>query len=219
MNLDTINSEKNKEKLCIFNLDQTIIKIFPLDTKIEIDPKNIIIMHELEIIVIKRSGFDSLMDFVFDNYHVGFWSSNEQYYTQAILIFCLKHEHYNKIKFVWSQKQCRKKKMKYLKNEYHDIFYYFNKRPINKSLHKLWKKTFTGGKRWNRKNTLIIEDMVDNCAENYGNAIYLNHFNVENYDLDLTLLYLNNYLTKMLDVEDFRKIDKRNWLNIIKNNK
>lgn len=214
MNSDKKNNSENK-KLCIFDLDGTLIKFFPLDTKVEIDPKHIIKIYQLGIIVIKRPGFEILMDFVFENYDVGFWAAEEEYFTEAILIFCLKREYHEKIKFIWSQKQCRK--IKYLKDERHDIYYYFNKRPITKPLCKLWKKAFARGK-WNNKNTLIIEDTVENCVENYGNAIYLNNFNIENYDIDQTLSYLKDYLIKMLDVNDYRKIDKRNWLNITKNN-
>lgn len=67
-----------------------------------------------------------------------------------------------------------------------------------------------------RNNTLIIEDTPSNCSRNYGNAIYINTFDVLSSKLDQDLYRLQRYLKRtVLSSSNVRAFDKRQWLDEI----
>jgi len=177
--------------LVIFDIDGTIIHT-------QIFEKN-------KIYIYRRPGLDELMEYVFNNFEVGFWTAATHKYANFVLEKCLKRDHYNKIKFIYSYDRCRRR------YEITEETGLIPQTTISKPLRKIWRTRNAKLKGWTKRNTLIIEDTQSNCIENYGNAIYVPSYNAININ-DEILYDLTLYLEQIRVIDNVRVIDKRNWV-------
>eukprot|EP01084_Bolivina_argentea_P192592 330582_1 len=116
----------------------------------------------------KRPGFDIFIKFCFDNFkHVSIWTAASKQWANIFINKIIKHEYKNKFDFIW----CKDRLSKRFKINYY--YSYRNAFITYKPLKKIWRSKIRNNNGWNKENTLIIEDTIRNCIDNYGNAIYV----------------------------------------------
>jgi RNA polymerase II subunit A small phosphatase-like protein len=126
-------------------------------------------------------------------YQLAVWSSATSDYVEAI-VQRIQPQNLN-WQFVWGRDRCtRRYDMEYMEEGY------------VKDLKKAKRLGFT------LERILFVDDTPSKLARNYGNAIYIKPF--EGPLEDEELLHLAKYLETIRHVEDFRKMEKRNWRHI-----
>ena len=78
-----------------------------------------------------------------------------------------------------------------------------------KRLRNIWKSKTYRGLGITKTNTIIIDNTPSVCIRNYGNAIYVETFIEDPKDDEL--LKLIPYLKNLIQHENVRTIEKRNW--------
>ncbi len=150
--------------------------------------------------VYKRPYLDHFLSFVFENYHVAFWSSASDDYVEEIIQKLLNDN--QKPKFIWGNKRCTPMSVDLL-NE----FGYYNHTSNHYVYTKCLKKVKKYGYRLER--TLIVDDTPAKVVKNYGNAIYIDEFTGSTTDNMLN--YLKDYLKELEVIQNVREIEKRWW--------
>lgn len=148
--------------------------------------------------IYKRPFLDDFLDLVFENFHVGFWSSASNGYVKKVVENLIGEEFHPK--FVWARSRCTffiRGSVKE-KNSRESHFNYVKK------LSKVEKKF---GNKPNRM--LIIDDTPHKAMHNMENAIIPKSWTGNRDDDELSKLA--NYLLKIKDVPDVRQIEKTNW--------
>jgi RNA polymerase II subunit A small phosphatase-like protein len=196
----TTKTNMNKA-LIILDLDETLIHA----TNDPVDDNWDFMVFKYK--VYKRPGLDRFLNNLRKYFNVAVWSSASDDYVEKIVqeIFPKGYP----LVFVWGRSKCT---LQFDHQSIDDLGYsdYFNHLNYAKILKKAVKKGYADYKR-----TLIIDDTPRKLKYNYGNAIYAREFLGEQTDTELDLLF--EYLQKIKDLENFRKIEKRNWRDEEKN--
>jgi len=191
----------------IFDIDDTLIHHLTAPTWITIKKETEYAITNNNLTLIRDYCRD-LLDFCFNNFNVGFWSTgtpkhilpiiknivpNQENYKKINLLLCRTHWDNKQITY---QNILTKKKYKIVK---------FNDRLV-KSLDFLY--THPDFKRmFNSKNTLLVDDNPDHIGINPYNSIYIPKYCYENNDtvlLELLLWFDQNKDKK--NIKDFIKI-------------
>ncbi|KAF7806273.1 putative FCP1 likey domain-containing protein [Senna tora] len=103
--------------------------------------------------VFKRPFCDDFLEFCFDRFYVGVWSSRHKYNVDAAIRF-LMGKSASKLLFCWNQYQCTKTDFETVENR--------DKPLVFKELRKLWEKLEPGlpweKGEFNESNTLLLDD-------------------------------------------------------------
>jgi len=189
------------KKLVILDLDETLVysTYEPIDDNWDFEA--------FKYKVYKRPGLDSFISELKKHYEVAVWSSASDDYVVKIVENIFPKDY--PLKFVWGRSKCT---LQFDHQHIDELGYsdYFNHMNYAKILKKAVKKGLADYKR-----TLIVDDTPSKLKYNYGNAIYPTVFKGKQSDNELELLI--DYLIKLKDIEDYRKIEKRYWKEEIKN--
>jgi TFIIF-interacting CTD phosphatase-like protein len=159
----------------------------------------IFIENNTHYVFYKRPHLNEFLNEVSKYFQIAIWSSTEPSYIDNILnnIF---PEHTKQLAFAWS----KYKAVNAAKDNF-DFSSEYKSIPI-KDLIKLRRK-----KSVNSLNkVLFVDDSPYKLKRNYGNLITVNKFEGELNDNEL--LHLKKYLLSIKDCENYRNLEKRNWI-------
>lgn len=176
--------------LLILDMDETLLHSTDeyqlegdYDFKIEFDE------GKITYFVRKRPHLNEFLDFAFNNFKVAVWTAGGKDYAIEALMKC--GINLNALQFFWTREKCTIKK-NLETGQYYGL----------KNLNKVKKIG------WKLNDVLIIDDVKETASENYGNLIHIKPFY---YGEDDELLKLINYLEKIKNEPNYRRIEKRGW--------
>ncbi|MDX2048077.1 MAG: HAD family hydrolase [Chitinophagaceae bacterium] len=172
------------DKLLILDLDETLI--FATERSLN--------LHEDfkfgSYFVYKRPYLDEFLNEVSSKFTLGVWSSASDDYVSGIAKLIVP-AHIN-LFITWGRSKCTLRR-----NSVYDTLYF------EKRLGKIKNKGF------GLEKILLVDDTPEKARSNYGNAVYLKEFKGDKSDNELPDLC--KYLISIMDVENVRVIEKRNW--------
>lgn len=136
------------------------------------------------------------------HYQLAIWSSATDDYVHQIVQLVIPAT--IPLQFVWGRSKCTYK----LNPQMNEFGYYADDYGSHYHYIKALKKVKRLG--YNLKQVLIVDDTPRKVVNSYGNAIYPNEF-IGQKD-DKTLLKLLDYLITLAPHQNYRKIEKRNWM-------
>ena len=141
-------------------------------------------------LVYKRPFLDDFIRTVAGGFQLAVWSSSSSDYVAAITTQIIPDN--VSLEFEWSRTRCVQR--------YH---------PEWQGMY--WVKDLKKVKRlgYNLNRMLMVDDTPSKLERNYGNAVYVSSF--EGDPVDQELKQLGPYLMSLVDVQDFRTIEKRGW--------
>jgi len=140
--------------------------------------------------VYKRPFIDELLEFCRQNFKVGVWTAAGEYFAHDV-VRNLFPDNYP-LEFVWSHQRCTR----VFDSEFLDYYYI-------KNLKKLKRRGYS------LEKMIVVDDTPRKLERNYGNLVRITEWLGDLDDRELLLLI--KYLTKLKDVENIRKIEKRGW--------
>lgn len=172
------------KKLLVFDLDETIIHATeePLERS-----EN---FRVAQYYVYCRPHLSELLRFCFDHFLVAVWTSASADYAAAIVANTISP--IGTPEFVWDKDRCTYR-YSHETRDYHWV----------KDLRKIKKKGYP------LEHVLFVDDSPEKLERNYGNHIRVSEYAGEETDDELKRLML--YLPNLIDVENVRKIEKRDW--------
>lgn len=194
----------------IFDLDATLIHSIEEYSNISIkEPTKFVILNfkKYPYLTLLRNHMYELLEYCFENFNVGFWSAGEVGYVNKIIEKIISKKYISKINIILARKSMTSKycvyQNKLTKKNYKINFY---NGQIVKSLDLLFESP-DFKRKFNKKNTILIDDYSHNISINPLNSIHIPQFcNNKQDDILLELL------------EWFKKIKKRkNVQTCIKN--
>lgn len=176
------------KKLLVLDLDETLIYSTeaPLGTGQSYFRVGPFFTH-------KRPFLDEFIKTVNNHFDLAVWSSGSELYVKEVVENIFPKE--IQLVFEWSFDRCSQ----WFDGDHEGIVY---------------KKKLSKIKTHSIENILIIEDTPENCMDNYGNAIYVNHFRGDQSDTELKLLSI--FLPRFEKINNVREIDKINWKGKLK---
>lgn len=177
--------------LLILDLDETLIHAtemelaYPADFKLD------------RYFVYQRPFLRAFIDEMKEYFQLAVWSSASDDYVQAISDKIFTPD--DQLRFVWGRSRCtyrRNFEAANLRN-YSDHYQYI------KVLKKVKKLGF------DLTRILIVDDTPHKAQANYGNAIYPKPYEGDPVDYELQLLA--EYLKRLSEATNVRKIEKRGW--------
>ena len=148
--------------------------------------------------VLKRPGVDAFLQLAAEHYQLAVWSAATGDYVAEIVWALFPPE--IPLAFVWGRERTPLRNILDKETGETEGFPY----PVFvKRLKKVKKLGFS------LDRTLIVDDKPAGLQENFGNAIIMPEFKGDPDDREL--LRLGNYLMKIKDEPNFRKLEKRNW--------
>ncbi len=176
------------QKLLILDLDETLIHASEKRLSRESD---FIVVNKY--FVYKRPLVEKFLTWAFDNFKVAVWTSATENYAAEIVenVFS---PFQNKLSFVWSRARCTTS----LDFETRETF---------------WEKKLTKLRRrgYQLENVIVVDDSPQMWRNSYGNLVRVKPYFGEIDDDEFEKLML--YLDILKDVENVRKVEKRNWRN------
>ncbi len=124
---------------------------------------------------------------------VALWSAASDDYVKTILNFLLPYPW----RFIWTSDKCTRRVDQTHINEFYPKVF-----PL-KNLKKVWRR-----KNWHKNNTLILDDTPHTYKKNYGNAIPILSYSMNN-DHDHELNRITLLLNYLKDQTNIRNIEKR----------
>ena len=176
------------QKLLILDIDETLI--FASETPCS-RPHDFIVGNKY--FVYKRPFVEQFLDWSFQNFDVAVWTSATEDYAAEIVAKILPRPGLGLL-FLWSRERCTPS----LDPESREFF-------LEKKLTKLRRR---GHKL---EDVIVVDDTPQMWRNSYGNLIRINPYFGESEDDELEKLML--YLGVLKNVENVRKVDKRNWRN------
>ncbi|MDA9773882.1 HAD family hydrolase [Saprospiraceae bacterium] len=182
-----------EKALVVLDLDETLI----FGTKTPLDRIGDFMVGEYSIYL--RPDCHHFLQEISKYFMLGIWSSAGELYVQEISNYFIDKGF--QFEFVWSREKAtyRRRLMHEVHSRDGDDAHQF----YVKKLEKVKKHGF------DLKRVLIIDDTPHKSSENYGNAIYPSIFEGDQKDGELTQLL--DYLISIKDVENYRRVEKRNW--------
>ncbi len=147
--------------------------------------------------VYQRPFLRAFIDEMKKHFQLAVWSSASDDYVQAIADKIFTPD--DQLRFVWGRSRCTYRRNFEAANlrDYSDHYQYI----------KVLKKVKKLGYGLNR--VLIVDDTPHKAQANYGNAIYPKPYEGDPSDHELELLA--EYLKKLSEETNVRKIEKRGW--------
>ena len=188
------------KKLLILDLDETLIHATDdyqlegdYDFKFELGGTKWSWEQKTVYFVMKRPFLDEFLKYAFQNFNVAIWTAGGIDYARKIIEGIGITE--SSLEFFYTRNNCT------IKVDYASGMYYGEKRlsKVSKSM------------GWDLEEMLIVDDVPETAVHNYGNLIRIRGFYGDNSDTEL--LKLSNYLEKIKDEVNFRRIEKRGWSN------
>ncbi len=174
----------NGRTLLILDLDETLIHA--TEQKLSTEPH----FKYVEYFIYKRPMVDQFLLEMSQYFDLAVWSSaGDQYVNDVVNL--IKPDEID-FRFVWAQSKCT------IRRDYELGNYVYEKR-----LKKVKKLGFQ------LEQILIVDDSPEKTRDNFGNAIYIQPFE-GNYD-DEELTVLSKYLISIHQVNNVRAIEKRGW--------
>lgn len=181
------------KKLLILDLDETLISSTN-DKPISFDFS--FILEDITYYVNIRPKLNIFIDFCFEYFSVAIWSAGEEDYVNKIIKYIFR-DRQKQLLFIWSERKCTK-----IVKTYN----FYNQSIIRiKKLQKIWKK-YKG--IFDKTNTLIIDDTPSTYMKNYGNAIGIKQFDVDNDEKDTEFERVKDILLECIKVSDVRLVYK-----------
>ena len=170
------------KKLLILDLDETLIHATEYPQS---DYDFVVGQYK----VFKRAYLKEFLEFCSETFEVAIWTSSTENYAEEIVAEILPKGF--KFAFMWSRNRCTPTK-DYSSDEI------------------IWVKDLKKVKRqgYALENIIVVDDSPEKLKKNYGNLIRIKPFFEESDD---ELFLLKNYLKTLVDVENIRSIEKRNW--------
>ena len=183
-----------KKALLILDLDETLIHASA--KKLERDEK----ANVFDYFIYERPNLKEFLVSVSQNFELAIWSSaGDEYVDEVIKETVIGDFDYS---FVWGRSRAVYRRNYELdENRISDVY----------RDHYQYVKPLTKVKRlgYRLERILIVDDTPHKSRLNYGNAIYPSPY--EGKLEDDELIHLANYLNMIKEIENFRKIEKRNW--------
>lgn len=191
---------KNEHKtLLILDLDETLI--FATKKRLERNAD----FFAFDYMVYIRPHVYEFLEAIKQDFLVAVWSSASDDYVDEVVKALFPKDY--PLEFVWGRSRASYKQNRRLnRNGYYNSsltsHYHYIKR-----LSKLKRKDYS------LDRMLIVDDSPYKCQENYGNAIFPKEYQGEVEDDELLLLA--KYLDTLKDKTNVRRIEKRNWRNVV----
>lgn len=175
-------------KLLILDLDETLI--FASETPLS-QPPDFLVSNNYY--VYKRPFVEQFLVWCFENFDVAVWTSATKDYAAEIVANIFPQPQGN-LSFLWSRERCTPS----LDLETQETF---------------WEKKITKLRRrgYNLENIIVVDDTPQMWRNSYGNLVRVKSYFGELEDSELGKL--KSYLEILKNVENIRKIEKRNWQN------
>lgn len=155
--------------------------------------------------VYKRPFLEAFLEAVKEDFLLAIWSSASDDYVAAIVEQIIPKN--IPLEFAWGRSRCS-----YQRNwQIEDCGHYHSNNSTHYHYVKPLKKLKKKGYRLER--ILIVDDSPHKSKRNYGNAIYPTPFLGDSTDKELPLLA--QYLKTLKDMSNVRRIEKRNWQQVI----
>lgn len=181
----------------ILDIDDTLIKTLDVRKNNNFEIKNnmkIINLPNFVGIVYTRPYLANFLKFCYSYFNVGFWTAGSSLYCREILKLILTNEQYNNTTLILARDNNNYVDLK-TNILYQNVIY---NETILKPLDLLWNdKNY--GKKFNKKNTLIIDN---NKNSNFSNSIIIDEFDINNNDIGLC--YISNILNVIKNYDDIR---------------
>ena len=173
--------------LLILDLDETLIY-----SSLEKLPDTEQLQHIIwnKYFIHQRPFLNKFLHRIKDYYKLAVWTSAGDEYAAKIIGFTGLQN--LSLEFIWTRKRCTLKREPETGTSYY-----------LKNLKKVFKLGYL------KEKVLIVDDTPENLNQQYGNYIRILPFQGDKNDRDL--LKLLNYLIRISDEENFRKIEKRGW--------
>lgn len=150
-----------------------------------------------------RPKLSEFVEYALANFHVGVWSSGSPDYVAEVSKHIFK-DRVDELKFIWARDRCT---VKYFPS--YDIYSYSSQQVYLKNLNKI-KRSFG----YRLENMLVVDDSPEKHMNNYGNLIRVSPWEAQESKFDdEELSVLTDYLHKIKDADNFRKIEKRRWFS------
>lgn len=181
----------NEKKLLILDLDETLIHA--AEEKIAgLEPDTKIIGYYVYF----RPYLTDFLKSAAQYFDLAIWSSGTDDYVDAMVDSILPSG--VSLKFIWGRSRCTYKRESHRIKHDDSICEYEYTKQLKKVIRKGFKK----------ERVLIIEDSPLKVANCYGNAIYISPF--YGYP-DKELKKLSSYLITLRNVQNVRRVEKRQW--------
>lgn len=170
--------------LIVLDLDETLIHA---TTREDIGREPDFRIEEWK--VFRRLFLKPFLDFCFENFRVGVWTSAGSLFADAVVSESMNNRN---LEFVWSSERCTRT---------YDIerFEYFPQKDLKKLIKNGYQK----------EKILAVDDTPEKWAQSYGNYIQVSEFRGKSNDSELDILM--RYLNTLTNCENVRCIEKRNW--------
>lgn len=185
-------------KLIVLDIDETLLHTTDKMLHEHYDFK------VFDYFVYKRPFLDEFLLEIKNHFQVAIWSSASDDYVAEIVAHIFPKNY--PLEFAWGRSKCTLQIDSQNIDDYGYLDYY-NHMNYSKILKKVTKKGYA-----KLEDILIVDDTPRKCKYNYGNAIYPTEFLGNPEDNELKLLL--KYLISIKDVENVRRIEKRNWKEI-----
>ena len=174
------------KKLLVLDLDETLIHA----------TKEVVESYDFKVgdfFVNKRSHLDEFLSFCNENFDIVVWTSSTKNYADKIIDNIFPDNH---LSLLLTREDCV---------QFRDI----SKDEI------VWIKDLKKLKRRGHSldNIVVVDDSPEKLQRNYGNLIQVKPFFSGEDD---ELLLLKEYLKQIINEENIRNIEKRNWKNKMK---
>lgn len=172
------------KQLCILDLDETLVYVAKTPLERPCD------FMAGPFLVYKRPFVDEFLAQVAQWFDVAVWTTSSEAYADAI-VRNLFPDH-AQLAFIWARQRCTT--------------------ATNRDTdERFWIKDLKKVKRldYRLERVLVIDDSPEKIQRNYGNLIRISPYLGDADDDELKLLL--PFLERLIDVEDVRKIQKRNW--------
>jgi len=172
-----------QRKLLILDLDETLVhaSVEPLDREAD--------FVAFEYHVYKRPHLDVFLDFAFDAFDVGVWTSSGKEYAQVVVDRIFRRR---QPLFLFSSLKCTPRR------DFNTGGY----TPV-KRLSKLKSLGYS------LEQMIAVDDTPEKLKEHYGNLVRVAEFYGDQGDDELLLL--RDYLGLLAQVPNVRSIEKRGW--------
>lgn len=169
--------------LLILDLDETLI--FGSESPLEIEPD----FRCGEIFIHKRPFVDEFIPSCAKSYNLAVWTSSTADYAECIREYLFPH---TPLQFMWARERCTRR-LDFETQEHY------------------WVKDLKKVKRagYDLSRVLMIDDTPQKLERNFGNLVVVSEYSGDLADREL--VHLREYLLRLADENDFRKIEKRGW--------
>ncbi len=173
-----------RKKLLILDLDETLIYSTEESLEREAD------FTAEQYFVYKRPFLGEFLAFCFENFDVGVWTTSTADYASLVVDRVTNPD--QTLQFLWSRERCT---------------WAFDEATHERVLVKRLEKL---GRRGYRPDSIIVVDDTPSAwRTSYGNLIRVARFEGDRSDDELK--YLSKYLKTLIDMENIRTVEKRNW--------